>query len=119
MHTKGFRYKKCTHLTVGASNVYLNPRYSIIFGLGYTLCTQSYVDYTCSHVTLSGLYQRLFTNSYVVLLKVRNYLKAKNLWMDSPNPQLCDWLAPWYCPMPLASEGILYNIITKLMIALG
>ncbi len=26
MHTNGFRYKKCTHLTVGTGNVYLNPR---------------------------------------------------------------------------------------------
>jgi hypothetical protein len=25
MHTNGFRYKKCTHLTVGTNNVYLNP----------------------------------------------------------------------------------------------
>ena len=25
MHTNGFRYKKCTHLTVGPGNVYLNP----------------------------------------------------------------------------------------------
>ncbi len=25
MHTNGFRYKKCTHLTVGTGNVYLNP----------------------------------------------------------------------------------------------
>jgi hypothetical protein len=25
MHTNGFRYKKCTHFTVGTSNVYLNP----------------------------------------------------------------------------------------------
>ncbi len=26
MHTNGFRYKKCTHLTVGTANVNLNPR---------------------------------------------------------------------------------------------
>jgi hypothetical protein len=26
MHTNGFRYKKCIHFTVGAGNVYLNPR---------------------------------------------------------------------------------------------
>jgi hypothetical protein len=25
MHTNGFRYKECTHLTVGTGNVYLNP----------------------------------------------------------------------------------------------
>ncbi len=25
MHTNSFRYKKCTHLTVGTGNVYLNP----------------------------------------------------------------------------------------------
>ena len=25
MHTNGFRYKKCTHLTVETGNVYLNP----------------------------------------------------------------------------------------------
>ncbi len=31
--------------------------------------------------------------------------------MDSPNPQLCDWLALWYFPMTLASEDLLYNII--------
>jgi hypothetical protein len=58
-------------------------------------------------------------NFYVVLPKARNHFKAKNLWMDSPNPQLCDWLAPWYCFMPLASEDITCNIITKLMMALG
>ncbi len=33
MHTKGFRYEKCTHFTKGTSNVYLNPRQGIIFGL--------------------------------------------------------------------------------------
>jgi hypothetical protein len=25
MHTKGFRYKKCTHVTVGTGNVNQNP----------------------------------------------------------------------------------------------
>ncbi len=25
MHTNSFRYKKCTHFTVGIGNVYLNP----------------------------------------------------------------------------------------------
>jgi hypothetical protein len=25
MHTNGFRYKKCTHFTVGAGNMYLKP----------------------------------------------------------------------------------------------
>jgi hypothetical protein len=30
MHTNNFRYKKCTHFTVGTGNVYLNPGYGIV-----------------------------------------------------------------------------------------
>ncbi len=90
-----------------------------IFGFWVTLCAPNHVDYTCSNMTWSGPYWRKLRNSYIVLPKARNHLKAKNLWMDSPNPQLCDWLAPWYCPMPTASEDIFYDIITKLMMAFG
>jgi hypothetical protein len=31
MHTKGFRYKKCIHITVGTGNVYPKPWQGIIF----------------------------------------------------------------------------------------
>jgi hypothetical protein len=34
-------------------------------------------------------------------------------------PQLCDWLAPWCCPMPSPSEDISYYNMIKLMIKLG
>ena len=84
-----------------------------------TLCVPNHVDYTCSCVTWFGLYGGKFTNSYVALPIARNHLKAKNLWTDSPNPHLCDLLAPWCCPMPSPSGDISYYIITKLMIILG
>ncbi len=31
MHTNGFRYKQCTHLTVGTCIVYLNPGKGTLF----------------------------------------------------------------------------------------
>ncbi len=100
---------------------YTNTRTKVWYYLWVlgTLCVPNHVDYMCSHVTWFALYQRKFTNSYVAFPKARSYLKAKNLWMDSPNPKLCDRLAPWYCPMSLPSGDITYNMITKLMMALG
>ncbi len=48
--------QKCTHPTVGTVDVYINPGYGIIFEIWVHFCVPNNINYTCSHVTLWGLY---------------------------------------------------------------
>jgi hypothetical protein len=86
----------------------MGPLYRMVWyvvlssGYGYTLCTQS----RRLHVQLCDVISSLWKKINKFLCCVSESKKPSQSQKSSDGltePQLCDWLAPWCCPMPSPS----------------
>jgi hypothetical protein len=88
------------------------PDKVLSLGFGYTLCTQ----FRLLHMLMCDMISSLWKKIDKFLRYVSKSKKPSQSQKSSEvtQPQLCDWLAPWCCPMPLPSGDIsYYNISTS------
>jgi hypothetical protein len=112
MHNKGFRYKKCTHFTVGTNNVYLNPGKGIITpNLFVTVCDTTYLE---TIALLSNLIPPFGT---VRFAKKRTRFKFEFLRSEyQTNIQNCliGSLFKWNCHSLIARASMVKPLIKKI-----